>query len=71
MNGTNFINIEGYCDSDYAGNKDSRRSIIGLVIYFCGAPICWRSKSQIGVTLSITEGEYYTISELCTELFFI
>ena len=71
MNGNHLMNIEGYCDSDYAGDKDSRRSITGLVIYLCGAPICWRSKSQRGVTLSTTESEYYAMSELCSELLFI
>ena len=71
INGNHLMNIEGYCDSDYAGDKDNRRSITGLVIYLCGAPICWRSKSQRGVTLSTTESEYYAMSELCSELLFI
>ena len=30
MNGNNLMNIEGYCDSDYAGDKDSRRSVTRL-----------------------------------------
>ena len=71
MNGKHLMNIEGYCDSDYAGDKDSRRSITGLVIYLCGAPVCWRSKSQRGATLSTTESKYYAMSELCSELLVI
>ena len=42
INGNHLMNIEGYCDSDYAEDKDNRRSITGLVIYLCGALICWR-----------------------------
>jgi hypothetical protein len=34
-------------------------------------PICWRSKSQKGVTLSNTEAEYVEISEAVKELKFI
>ena len=48
-----------------------RRSRSGLVIYFCGAPIWLRSKSQRGMTLSTTESEYYAMPELCSELLFI
>jgi hypothetical protein len=35
------------------------------------APICWRSKSQKGVTLLSTEAEYVAISEAVKELKFI
>lgn len=70
-NGDNLIDIEGYSDSDYAGDKDTRRSITGLVIYLCGVPISWKSKGQKAVTLSSTESEYYAMSELCTELIYI
>jgi hypothetical protein len=34
-------------------------------------PICWRSKSQKGVTLSSTEAKYVSISEAVKELKFI
>jgi hypothetical protein len=34
-------------------------------------PVCWRSKSQKGVTLSSTEAEYVAISEAVKEVKFI
>ena len=71
INEDNLIDIEEYSDSDYAGDKDTRRSIIGLVIYLFGVPVSWRSKGQKAVTLSTTESEYYTMSELCAELIYI
>lgn len=63
--------IKGYCDSDYAGDKDSRISVTGFVIYVCGIPISWRSKAQKSVTLSSSEAEYVAISEVCAEILFI
>ena len=39
INGDNLIDIEGYSDSDYAGDKDTRRSITDLVTYLCGVHI--------------------------------
>ena len=33
-------------DSDYAGDKDTRRSVTGFVIYLRGVPISWKSRGQ-------------------------
>ena len=67
----NIFNIVGYSNANYASDKDTRRSITGLIIYLCGIPIAWRSKSQKCVTLSTTESEYYALSELCSEIIYI
>jgi hypothetical protein len=38
--------------SDYwAGDPETRVSVTGFIIYLLSVPICWRSKSQKGVTL--------------------
>ena len=37
--------IVGYSDSDFAGDKDNRRSVTGFIIYFMGCPIAWYSRS--------------------------
>jgi hypothetical protein len=63
--------LEGISDSEYAGGKDTRVSVYGYVIYFCGAPIVWKSKSGKAVTLSSMEAEYYGISECAKELIFL
>jgi hypothetical protein len=60
-----------YCDSDYAGDKDGRKSVTGFVIYILGCLISWKSRSQKSVTLSSTEAEYVSISELCAEIMFL
>jgi hypothetical protein len=62
--------LEGISDSEYAGDTDTRISVYGDVLYFCGAPIAWKSKAGKSVTLSSTEAEYYAISEIAKEVFF-
>jgi hypothetical protein len=54
-----------YCDSDWAGDSETRISITGFIIY---VPICWRSKSQKRVTLSSSEAEYVAISDAVKEV---
>jgi len=63
--------LKGYCDSDFAGDSDTRKSVSGFVIYLCGAAIAWRSKGQKSVTLSSTEAEYVAISEVATEILYV
>ena len=64
-------NIKGYCDSDYAGDADNRRSVSGYVIYLNNCPIAWKSRGQKTVALSSTEAEYIALSEVSTEIIFI
>jgi hypothetical protein len=59
--------LEGISDSEYAGDTDTRISVYGYIIYFCGAPIAWKSKSGKSVTLSSTEAEYFALSEVAKE----
>jgi len=47
-----------YCDSDYAGDKETRVSIAGFVIYLLGVPISWKSKGMKSVTLSSSEAAF-------------
>ena len=62
--------LEGISDSEYAGDKDTRISVYGYQLYFCGAPISWKSKSGKSVTLSSTEAEYFATSEIAKEAIF-
>ena len=58
-------------DSDFASDKETRISVYGYVIYFCGIPIAWRSKGMKSVVLSTTEAEYMALSEVVKDLKFI
>ena len=63
--------VEGYCDSDYAGDKDTRKSVAGYAIYLFGNLIAWKSKSQKSVALSSSEAEYISISEITKDILFV
>lgn len=61
------LHIEAYCDADYAGDLDSRRSTTGYVFTMGGGAISWSSRLQPTVAASTTEAEYmaaaYAIKE--------
>jgi len=67
----NVWTMIAFCDSDYAGDKDGRKSVSGFVIYIQGCLISWKSRKQKSVTLSSSEAEYVAISEVCAELIFL
>jgi hypothetical protein len=62
--------LEGISDSEYAEDPDTRISVYYYALYFCGAPIAWKSKAGKSVTLSYTEAEYYATSEIAKEVNF-
>jgi hypothetical protein len=63
--------IIGYSDSNYASDKDTRRSITGFAIYYAGCLVSWKSKMQQCVTLSSTEAEYVACSQCANEMEFV
>ena len=68
-NGSLFLH--GYSDSEFAGDRETRKSVYGFITFLCGAPISWKSKACHSVTLSSTEAEYYAGSETAKEMMFI
>ena len=41
--------LKALSDSDFASDKETRISVFGYIIDFCGIPIAWRSKEMKSV----------------------
>jgi hypothetical protein len=54
--------LEGWFDSDYAGDLDDRKSTSGYVYRLGSGAISWSSKKQAIITLSTTEAEFMAAS---------
>jgi hypothetical protein len=63
--------LPGLCASDYAGDRDTRRSVSGYVVNLNYALIAWKSKRQKQVKLSSTEAEYVVMAGICLESIFV
>ena len=55
--------LVGYTDSDWAGDKDTRRSTLGYIFTLYGGAISWKSSKQSLVATSSTEAEYIACSD--------
>ena len=59
------------CDSDFAGDKNNRLSVLGFGIYLFGCLTSWKSRAMRTHALSSTEAEYIAMSEVCCEILFV
>jgi hypothetical protein len=63
--------ISVYGDCDFCGDRSTRKSVIGYIIFLNDVAISWKSKSQNNLSLSSTEAEYVAISVAVRETNFI
>jgi len=63
--------LQGYCDSDWAGDVKDRRSTSGYVFTLGGTPIAWKTRKQQTVALSSCEAEYMSIAEATKEMIYL
>ncbi|KRY16071.1 Retrovirus-related Pol polyprotein from transposon TNT 1-94 [Trichinella patagoniensis] len=52
-----------FCDSDWAGDADSRRSTVGYIMTFCNGPVALSSRVQKTIALSTVDAEYMALTE--------
>ena len=52
-----------YADSDWAGDRRTRRSVSGITILMNGASIIYKTILQRTIALSSTEAEFYALAE--------
>lgn len=53
--------VVGFCDADWAGDLDKRKSTTGYIFIMNGGAISWSTKKQPTVALSTTEAEYMSV----------
>jgi len=63
--------INGYCDSDYAGDIETSKSTLGYVFYLASGPISWKSKLQSIIAQSTTEAEFIAINAASKEAVYL
>ena len=65
------LRVVSCVDSNYAANRDDRRSVSGWITTVGGCITGWASKTQNVVTLSSTEAEYIALTTCTQEVVFI
>jgi hypothetical protein len=65
------LKVYAWVDSNFATNKETRRSVTGYFVTIGGCLCGFSSKLQPAVTLSSTEAEYYAASTCATDIKFL
>ncbi|CAM8899786.1 unnamed protein product [Rhodiola kirilowii] len=60
--------LVGYCDADWAGNAEDRKSTSGGCFFLGNNLVSWFSKKQNSISLSTAEAEYIATGSCCTQL---
>ncbi len=63
-----IMNLHGFCDSDWAGDQDTRRFTTGFLVFTAGRPIAWQSRLQTTIAASSMEAEYMAVFALIQEI---
>lgn len=61
----------GYADSNFAGDPEDRKSVMGNCFFLNGAAVSWSSKEQRTVSTSTTEAEYIALGHAAREAVWI
>ncbi|KAJ1684899.1 hypothetical protein LUZ63_016289 [Rhynchospora breviuscula] len=62
------LDLVGYTDADFAGDRMDRKSTSGTCQFFGGSLVSWSSRKQTSVALSTAEAEYVAAGSCCTQL---
>ncbi|KAL0401802.1 UNVERIFIED_CONTAM: Retrovirus-related Pol polyprotein from transposon RE1 [Sesamum latifolium] len=68
---SNDLRLTTFCDADWAGCLDTKRSLTVFCIFLGTAPISWKTKKQATVSKSTAEAEYRSLASTVCELTWI
>ena len=62
---TNLLDVVGFCDADFAGYIDDKKSTTGYIFLMARGVVSWKSVKQTLTTSSTMEAEYVACYEPC------
>jgi hypothetical protein len=62
------VTVSAYCDADWGGDLDDRKSTTGFCVFINGNIVSWATKKQPTVALSSAEAELMAIVEVVKEV---
>ena len=62
---TNILDVVGFCDANFTGCIDDKKSITGYIFMMVGGVVSWKSVKQTLTASSTMEAKYVTCYEVC------